>query len=115
MEFRSKLWAPSHLSSVDEVFGERLSKSLEKTLGVRIACCCFTRFSRLTFESKKMANPGALRDALKRIFGTTCLDFLEMLAAKEILAEFNIADNLKLEEYAFDDVFRRHVREFLPQ
>ncbi len=94
------------MGEFDTSFSERLSKSLEQALGVRIVNIVYS-ILKTDFGIEKddvPANPDALRKVLKRIFGTTGLNLLELLISKEILIEFDLPVNLEEENTALDDV-----------
>lgn len=96
------------MSSVDDEFGEKLSKSLEQALGVRIVSVVYSILkSDFGIEKDEVpANPEVLKEVLRRIFGSAGLHFLEILISKEILAEFDLPDNLKAGDYILAEVLR---------
>jgi hypothetical protein len=81
------------LIEFDTSFNEKLSRSLEQALGIRIVTVVYSVLrSDFGIEKEDVpAHPEALKRALEKIFGSTGMDFLEMLISKEILTEFDLS------------------------
>jgi hypothetical protein len=104
------------LSSADDDFRQRLSNSLEQALGVKIVSVVYSILkSDFGIEKDEVPeNPDALKIVLKRIFGSTGLDFLEMLISKEILTEFGLLDNLEANDYLLAEALRKARQKVYP-
>ncbi len=85
------------MNELDRRFSERLSNSLEQALGAKITSVVYSILKKdYGIEKDQVpANSEALKKALRRIFGPTGMDFLEMLIAKEILTEFGLPNKFE--------------------
>jgi len=97
------------LNELERRFSNRLSDSLEHALGAKIATLVYSILKTdYGIEKDEVpANPGALKKVLNKIFGPTGLDSLEMLIAKEILTEFDLPDNLGVEDLSLVEALRK--------
>ena len=99
----------SRLKHVDEEFGNRVSKTLEQALGVTVMNLVFTVLKKdfRIARNEIAGNPKALKQVLERFFGPSSYAFLEKLISREIITEFELPEELKLENSSLEHVLNK--------
>ncbi len=94
---------------MDEEFGEKISKSLEQALGLKVMNVVYAMLKREfgIHKDEIATNPGALEEVLGRLFGPTGVDFLERLISREIVAEFDLALEPEEKDSTLSEVLRK--------